>query len=129
MAVETFTYGGQTLTFATAGHLLGDSESIVPNQVSDVTLGGVRLTGNLGDARHQWQVTVIVPRSSTAQTDLADVTGFLGTTGINYGVHAFTWVDYLSTTRSVNLINDSVGFENLGAGWHKVSFSVEQVNT
>ncbi len=128
MAVETFTYGGQTLTFATAGHLLSDSETYIPNQESDVTLGGIRLTANLGTARHQWQVTVIVPETSTA-TDLTDVMGFLGTTGINYGVHSITWVDYNNTTRSVNLINDSIGIESLGAGWKKVSFNLELVNT
>jgi hypothetical protein len=129
MATETFTYSTQTLTFSTAGHLLSDGETLVPNQESDVTIGGVRLTANLGDARHQWQVTVIVPESSASATDLTDILGFLGSTGVNYGVEAFTWSDYSGTTRSVTIINDSIGIESLGAGWKKVSFSLEEVNT
>ncbi len=133
MATETFSHTSATpttltLTFATAGHLLSDSETLIPNQESDVTLGGVRLTSNLGDPRHQWQVTVIVPKTSTA-TDLTDVMNFLGTSGVNYGVHSFTWVDYNNTTRTVSIINDSIGVESLGAGWKKVSFTLEQVNT
>lgn len=129
MATETFAYGGQTLTFATAGHLLSDGETFVPNQESGVTLGGVRLTANLGTARHQWQVSVIVPESSAGQTDLTDVLGFLGTTGVNYGVNALVWTDYNGTTRSVTVINDTIGIESLGAGWKQVSFTLEQVNT
>jgi len=134
MAVETFTYTNialdvQTLTFATAGHLLSDGETYVPNQQSDVTLGGIRLTANLGSARHQWQVTVIVPETSASQTSSTNVMGFLGTTGINYGVNSFTWIDYNSITRTVNLINDSIGIESLGASWKKISFMLEQVNT
>ena len=135
MAVEKFVYmdtgtvpAEHTLTFATAGHLLSDGETYIPNQQSDVTLGGIRLTVNLGTARHQWQVTVIVPETSTA-TDLADVVGFLGTTGINYGVNSFTWVDYNNTTRSVKLISDSIGIESLGSSWKRVSFMLELVNT
>lgn len=133
MAIETFAYTNaalevKTLTFSTAGHLLSDGETLVPNQESDVTLGGVRLTANLGDAQHQWQVTVIVPETSTA-TDLTDVTGFLGTTGVNYGVNSFTWVDYNSVSRTVTIISDSVGIESLGAGWKKISFMLEEVNT
>ncbi len=133
MAVETFTYidtalVSHTLTFATAGHLLSDGETLLPNQQSDITLGGIRLTANLGTARHQWQVTVIVPETSTA-TDLTDVLGFLGTTGINYGVSSFSWVDYNSVTRTVTIINDNIGIESLGAGWKKVSFTLEEVNT
>ncbi len=129
MATETFAYGGQTLTFSTAGHLLSDGETLVPNQQSDVTLGGVRLTANLGTARHQWQVTVIVPETSTSATDLTDITGFLGTTGVNYGVDDFVWTDYNGTTRAVTIINDTIGIESLGSGWKKVSFSLEEVNT
>ncbi len=128
MATEQFIYSSTTLSFATAGHLLSDSETYIPNQESDVTLGGIRLTANLGSARHQWQVTVIVPETST-QTDLTDVMNFLGSTGINYGVNSFVWKDYNGTSRSVSLINDSIGIESLGAGWKKVSFSLEQVNT
>lgn len=129
MATETFTYGTHTLTFATAGHLLSDGETLVPNQESDITLGGIRLTANLGAERHQWQVTVIVPDDAPAATDLIDVLKFIGTTWVNYGVHAFTWVDYNSVSRTVTLVNDTVGIESLGAGWKKVSFTLEQVNT
>jgi hypothetical protein len=129
MADEKFTYSGTTLTFATAGHLMSDVETLVPTQVSDVTMGGIRLTANLGSARHQWQVTVIVPNSSTSQTDLTDILSFVGSTGINYGAHSFTWTDYNGTTRSVNLINDSVSIDSLSASLRRVSFQLEQVNS
>ena len=129
MSNTIFTYDSTVLTFATAGHLVGDTQSVLPNQVSDVTLGGVRMTGNLGSARNQWQVTVILPGSSGSQTNLADVLSFLGTGGINYGVNSFTWTDGEGTERTVNLVNDTISIESLGAGWKKVSFQLEQVNS
>jgi len=87
------------------------------------------MTGNLGSARNQWQVTVIVPDSSATQTDLDDVLGFLGTAGVNYGVSSFTWTDGDATDRTVTLVNDTITIESLGAGWKKVGFMLEQVNS
>jgi len=59
MASETFKYPDDTsptitLTFDTSGHSINDSDGIIFNQITDVTLGGVRMTSNLGDNFDTW---------------------------------------------------------------------------
>ena len=133
MAVETFAYTNAaaatlTLTFDLSAPLLSDySKSIIPNQITDVTLGGIRLTKNLGDPRTQWRYTAIFPLSS-GSTDLADVESFVGSTYINFAENAFTWTNYDSVERTVYMINQFT-HTMLGQDTVRAAFLLEEQNT
>jgi len=123
----------KTLTFesgaGTNGHLQTDGETIIKNQIQDVTIGGVRMAKNLGDDLHQWEYTVIVPASSTSYTDQADIESFIGSSYANGAVSAFHWVDSGGTTRTVSMINNSFSFQRISGDKVKVTFLLEQENT
>lgn len=132
MANETFSYTNsssstKTLTFATSGHSINDTDSIEPNQVSQLTMGGVRLIGNIGSAVKKYEYTCVVPTSSVSETDYADVIEFIGTTYINYGQNAFTWTDYNSNALTVRMVNDFQA-SNVGA-YKKITFVLEVQNS
>ena len=136
MAVETFSYTNaasatKLLTFSISAPLLADySKSIIPNQITGVTLGGIRLTKNLGSARTQWRYTAIVDFSS-ALTDLADVEEFIGSTYINFAENAFEWKEwpgYVATARTVYMINQ-FSHTMLGQDRVRIAFLLEEQNT
>jgi len=134
MANETFTYpttaASATLTFATAGHFISDDDIIIPNQVTDKTAGGVRLTYNRGTESNIYEVSVIVPDSSTSETDYTDIKNFIGSTAINFSENAFKWNDFNGTTRIVHLINQFRA-EAIGGSIfrRKITFLLEEQNT
>ena len=135
MADETFAYTNdlaatKILTFATAGRLLAEfGQNIVPNQISSMTMGGVRLTYDRGDPQTQWRFGAVVPYSSLTETDLADVQEFVGTTYINYAENAFAWTESDGvTTHTVYMINQ-FSWSMIGGSFVKISFSLEELNT
>jgi len=135
MASETFAYTNsagstKTLTFDTAGRLLSDySKEIKPNQISDSTLGGVRLTYTLGDHFTQWRYTVVVPYSSVLETDITDIESFLSSTYVNFSENAFTWTENDgATTHTVYIIN-GYSMRMMGGSYCIVNFLLEEQNT
>ena len=75
---ETFKYpdaSAPTKTLTFTGHRIGDGETIVYNQITDHTVGGVMMVKALGDEFRRWQYTVVIPITS-GSTDLADVIEF-----------------------------------------------------
>lgn len=133
MAAETFKYPATgtpdvTLTFATAGRLLSEfQKSIKPNQISDVTMGGVRLTYNLGDPFTQYRYTFIVPVSSGA-TDLTDVESFIGSSNINFAENAFLWTDNDGNAKTVHMVNE-FSYTQVGPSFIKSTWILEEQNT
>jgi len=129
MADETFAYSGATtLTFATSGHSVNDSDGIEFNQISDITIGGIRMTKNLGDHFNRWEYTFVVPVSSESETDWADVLTFFGTSHVNGSVNYFTWTDYDSTATSVYAIQMNIWGQNiLGAQYKRCTVTLEEL--
>jgi len=135
MASETFSFTNisgatKTLTFDTAGRLLAEySKSIIPNQISDITLGGIRLTYSLGNNRTQYKYTVIVPYSDEGETDIADIEEFISSTYINFAENAFTWTENDgATTHTVFMIN-GYSMKMVGGSYSIVNFLLEEQNT
>ena len=129
MADETFAYtGATTLTFDVSGHLNDDGETFAFNQISDVTIGGVRMTSNLGEHLNQYEYNAIIYLSHETSTDWANVLSFFGTTYVNGGVNTFTWTDHASTAMTVQLIAGSIKKKNLGGTYCQVTFLLEEYN-
>jgi len=135
MASEIFSYTNilgatKTLSFDTAGRLLSDyAKDIVPNQISDKTLGGVRMTYSLGESTTQYKFTAVVPYSSEVETDIADIEEFISSVYINFSENAFTWTENDGvTTHTVYIINN-YSMRMMGGSYAVVSFLLEEQNT
>ena len=137
MATEYFYFpteaaATKTLTFedggGSHGHLATDGEQFVFNQIQDVTIGGIRMAKNLGDHFQRWEYTVYVKTSSTSYTDYDDVISFIGSTYINGAQNTFVWKNYNSSSRTVNLIADSISFQRVRS-YTKINFQLEEENT
>jgi len=133
MANETFKYPDaddptKTLTFDVSGHLYEDEETIVFNQIMDVTIGGIRMTSNLGAHFNQYDYTAIIYQSHGSSTDWADVLSFFGTSYANGGVNTFVWTDYASTATTVQLIAGSIKKKNLGGTYCQINLLLEEYN-
>lgn len=131
MANETFKYPDVTsptiiLTFATAGHLLPDKDIIEFNQLSDVSIGGIRMIKSLGDNFTRFEYTAIVPRSS-GSTDLADVKSFVSSTYVNGALQTFVWTDYNSVAKTVRMINNPFTAQRLeNSEYYLIRFQLEK---
>lgn len=135
MASETFSYTNSssatyTLTFDTAGRLLSDYEkSIIPNQISDITLGGIRLTYDMGNPRTQYKYIVVVPYAHDTETDIANIETFISSTYINFSENAFTWTENDGvTTHTVYMLN-GYSMRMVGGSYSLVSFLLEEQNS
>jgi len=135
MASETFSYTNssgsiKTLTFDTSGRLLSAyQKSIVPNQISNITLGGIRLTQDFGNPKTQYKYTAIVPNSSVIETDIADIEEFISSDYINFAENAFTWTENDgATTHTVYMVND-YNMKMIGGSYCVVEFLLEEQNT
>ena len=135
MADETFKYPSttsptKTLTFATAGHLVEDSDIVKFNQLTDMTIGGMRMVKNLGDNLNQYEYTAVVPFSSESETDYADVLEFIGSSYVNGASNSFVWTDKDSAEKTVRMINNPFRAQKLGgSNYYICKFILEEVNT
>jgi len=135
MASEIFSYTNilgvtKTLSFDTAGRLLSDyAKDIVPNQISDKTLGGVRMTYSLGESTTQYKFTAVVPYAHATETDIEDIELFISSTYINFSENAFIWTENDGvTTHTVYMVNN-YSMRMMGGSYAVVSFLLEEQNT
>jgi hypothetical protein len=133
MANETFKYPTAasatalgTLTFSITAHSLGDAINIVPNQISDVTQGGIRLTENLGSSFTRYDYTAIIYVAS-ASIDYADVIRFFGPSYANMAENTFVWTEHDATAHTVRMIS-GLSFTNMGNNLMRVSMTLEDDN-
>ena len=135
MASETFEYPDattptMTLTFATSGHSMNDIDGIVFNQITGLTLGGVRMTTSLGDNFNQWGYTFIVPISSETETDWADVKSFFGSSYANGAQNSFVWTESDgTTTHTVYMTNMELQSGIIAGTYKQCTIMLEEVNT
>jgi len=132
MATETFSYPNtsateKVLTFATAANLQSDNIMVVANQITDVTMGGVRRTVSLGDNFDRYDYTVIVPVSSSS-TDWADVKEFFGSSYANFAENSFVWTDVDSNELTVRMTGNLTA-EHIAGSYKKITMQLETVNT
>ncbi len=132
---ETFKYPNatsptKTLTFATSAHSINDGDIIEFNQISDVTIGGIRMVKSLGDNFNRWEYTIIIPLSSGSETDYTDVLSFVGSSYANGSLGSFVWTDYAATAKTVHMINNPFTAKRLGSSaYMQCTFLLEEVNT
>ena len=127
---ETFKYpdaSAPTKTLTFTGHRIGDGETIVYNQITDHTVGGVMMVKALGDEFRRWQYTVVIPITS-GSTDLADVIEFFSSTYATGAAKTFVWTDYLSVERTVRMTG-SLTFKALSGTYIEASMTLEIENT
>lgn len=114
--------------FNTAANLQSDSITVTANQITDVTMGGVRRTVSLGDNFDRFDYTVIVPVSSSTESDWDDIKLFFGSTYVNFAENSFVWWDNDGASLTVRMTGN-LSAEHTAGTYKKVTMALETVNT
>ena len=132
MAKETFKYptvatATAMLTFDVTAHSLGDAINIIPNQITDVTQSGIRLTANLGSEFQRYDYTAVIYKAHLTSTDYANVISFFGSTYANMAENTFVWTEHDDTDHTVRIIS-GLSFTNIGNNLMRVTMTLEEDN-
>jgi hypothetical protein len=117
MANCTFKYPNSTaptstLTFDTLGHLYDGSDvALKPNQKTGLSKGGTRYAESFGANKVAYQFSFLVPISSVAVSDRADVITFFDT--VLGAVEPFIYTDENSVELTVRCISDEITFRTV----------------
>ncbi len=133
MATETFKYPTTdsptaSLTFTVAANLQSDNVMVDANQITNVTMGGVRRTVSLGDNFDRFDYTVIVPVSSGSVTDWDDVKTFFNSSNVNFAENSFVWIDADSASLTVRMTGNLTA-QHVAGKYKKVTMKLETANT